>query len=200
VPQGRYTVFDGEGAVAGTEDFRCAPGPMGWRYFSEIDTTRPQPHHETVDVAVDAAWRIARVRIDNGEHDILLEPRADTLAGYRDSTPIEIPYGPGLHLDVFTPATNAITCRRLEGTEEIDVIYLHPATLQPELVRQRYERRGDERVPTPVGTFDAARWTFTAMGSGWSADLWVAGDVVVKYETLFELERYEPGASGPRLV
>ena len=77
---------------------------------------------------------------------------------------------------------------------------LHPATLEPELVRQRYEQRGDERVPTPVGMFDAARWTFTAMDSGWSADLWVAGDVVVKYETLFELERYEPGASGPRLV
>jgi hypothetical protein len=173
---------------------------MGWRYFSEVDTSEPEPHHETIDVAVDAAWRVARLRIDTGTHDILLEPRGDSLTGYRDAEPIEIPYGPDLHIDYFTPATNAITCRRLQTTTEIDVVYLAPVTLEPERVRQRYERRGQETVQTPVGRFDAIRWTYTSLDSGWTADLWTAGDVVVKYETLFELERYEPGASGPRLV
>jgi hypothetical protein len=51
-------------------------------------------------------------------------------------------------------------------------------------------------VLTPVGTFDATRWRYTALSSGWTADLWVAGDVVVKYERLFDLEWYDPGASG----
>jgi len=200
LPQGRYSVSDGEGSVVGGEEFRCAPGPMGWRYFSEVDTADPQPHHETIDIAVDAGWRIARLRIDTGAHDILLEPRGDALAGYRDSVPVEIPYGPAMHLDYFTPATNAITCRRLEGTAEIEVLYLGAVTLEPERVRQRYERHGEEDVATPVGRLNATRWTFTDIDSGWSADLWMAGDIVVRYERLFELERYEPGASGPRLV
>jgi hypothetical protein len=200
VPQGRYAVSDGEGSVVGREEFRCAPGPMGWRYFSEVDTTAPEPHHETIDIAVDAAWRVARLRIDTGAHDILLEPQGDVLTGYRDSVAIEIPYGPELHVDYFTPATNAITCRRLEATAEIDVVYLAPVTLELARLPQRYVRHGDEEVETPVGRFSATRWTFVALDSGWTADLWVAGDTVVRYDSLFELERYEPGASGPRLV
>jgi hypothetical protein len=118
----------------------------------------------------------------------------------RDGEPVDVPYGRDLHLDVFTPATNAITCHRLEGTTEIDVVYVDPDELRPRRVRQRYDLRGAERVATPVGSFDATRWTFTSLDPDWSADLWVAADIVVRYERLFELERYEPGASGPRLV
>src|SRR5712691_9369712 len=111
MPFGRYTVFGEGGKPVGTEEFRCAPGPMGWRYFSQVEATDLSPHHETLDFAVDADWRIARLRIATGEHDILLEPGSDgtTLTGYRDNEPIEIPYGPDVHLDYFTPATNAIT-------------------------------------------------------------------------------------------
>ena len=193
MPTGRYTVLGDDGAPSGTEDFRCAPGPMGWRYFSDIRTD----HHEIVDIAVDRDWRIARLRIDTGEHDILLEPRGDTLTGYRDRREIEIPYGPQMHLDYFTPATNAITCRRLTETTEIEVVYLEPVTLEPTMVRQRYElQRPRAASTTPVGTFEATRWTYTSLDSGWTADLWIAGDTVVRYDRLFTLEEYEPGASG----
>lgn len=195
MPLGRYSVLGDDGLPAGTEEFRCAPGPMGWRYFSEVQTD----HHETLDVAVDADWRIARVRADTGSHDILLEPRGDVLAGYRDRREIEIPYGPDMHLDIYTPATNVITVRRLTGTAEIDVVYLAPVTLEPSRVRQRYEHLGAADVQTPVGTFEATRWKFTDLDSGWSADLWVAGDVVVAYERLFTLEWYDPGANGARV-
>ncbi|MGA9160004.1 MAG: putative glycolipid-binding domain-containing protein [Actinomycetota bacterium] len=202
MPFGRYTVFGDDGDPVGTEEFRCAPGPMGWRSFSQVQTSVPSPHRETLDFAVNTDWRIARVRIDTGEHDLLLEPNVtgDALTGYRDRRPIEIAYGPETHLDYFTPATNAITTRRLGITAEIDVVYLEPVTLEPSRVRQRYELVGDERVRTPVGAFDATRWRFTAIGSGWTADLWVAGDIVVRYERLFELEWLDPGASGPRPV
>ncbi len=196
MPLGRYTVLGDDGTPVGTEEFRCAPGPMGWRYFSEVQTD----HREIVDVAVDADWRIARVRIDTGDHDILLEPRGDVLTGYRDRREIEIPYGSADHLDYFTPATNAITVRRLDDTAEIEVVYLEPVTLAPSRVRQRYERLGVEIVATPVGRFEADRWRFTDVASGWTADLWVAGDVVVAYERLFELGWYEPGANGARPV
>jgi hypothetical protein len=200
MPFGRYTVFGEDGEPVGTEEFRCAPGPMGWRYFAEIETTDPVPHHETLDVAVDADWRIARVRIQNPEHEVLLEPGSDALTGWLDRTPIEIPYRPGLHLDVFTPATNAISVQRLSRTAEIDVVYLAPYTLEPSRVRQRYERIGDERVETPVGAFHATRWRFTALESGWTSDLWVARDLVVRYERLFELAWLDPGASGPQPI
>jgi hypothetical protein len=196
MPKGRYTLLRDDGGPVGTESFRCAPGPMGWRYFSDVDTTDPSPHREIVDVAVDDVWRVARVRMDTGEHHVLLEPRGGALVGFRDDAQIEIPYGPDEHLDYLTPATNLITTKRLTGTTEIDVVYLAPVTLEPSRVRQRYELRGTEEVATPSGRFAAARWTFTALDSGWTADLWVADDVVVAYDRLFELAWYEAGASG----
>ena len=196
MPSGRYTVLGDDGEPVGTESFRCAPGPMGWRYFSDVDTTDPAPHREVIDVVVDADWRVARLRIDTGQHDLLLEPRGDLLTGYRDGRAIEIGYGRDMHLDYFTPATNAVTTRRLAGTTEIDVVYLAPETLEISRTRQRYELRGPERIATPSGTFDAVRWTFTALDSEWTSDLWVAGDTVVAYEGLFDLTWYEAGASG----
>jgi hypothetical protein len=65
-------------------------------------------------------------------------------------------------------------------------------------VRQRYQLKAYEGIETAVGRFDATRWTYTSLDSGWTSDLWVAGDVVVRYERLFELEGYEAGASGPQ--
>lgn len=196
MPSGRYTVLGDDGIPVGTESFRCAPGPMGWRYFSDVDTTEPTRHREVIDVVVGSDWRIARVRIDTGDHDLLLEPRGHALVGYRDGDAIEVEYGPDLHLDYFTPATNAVTTRRLTTTTEIAVVYLAPVTLEVSRLEQRYELRGPDRVRTPAGTFDAIRWTFTALDSGWTSDLWVAGDTVVAYERLFELAWYEAGASG----
>ena len=198
MPQGRYTVLGDDGKTVGTESFRCAPGPMGWRYFSDVDTTDPSPHREVIDVVVDSDRRIARVRIDTGEHDLLLEPRGDVLTGYHDGREIEIEYGPDVHLDYFTPATNAVTATRLPGTSEIDVVYLAPVTLEASRTEQRYELRGPEQIETPAGRFEAVRWTFTALDSGWTSDLWVAGDTVVAYDRLFELAWYEAGASGPQ--
>lgn len=199
MPFGRYTILD-DGVTVGTEEFRSAPGPMGWRSFSEVDTRLPYPHHETIDVAVDAAWRLANLRIATGERELLLRPDPDGefLRGALDHEPIEIAFGPDVHVDYLTPATNAVTVRRLGSTAEIEVLYLEPVSLEPTRVRQRYELLGEERVATAAGTFEAARWRFTALDSGWTSDLWVAGETVVRYERLYELEWLDPGASGPR--
>lgn len=197
MPSGRYAVRGRTGDVVGTEDFRSAPGPMGWRYFSEIRRDEPTPHGEIVDVAVDAEWRIVRARIETGEHSIALEPRDGSLAGIRDREPIQVAWGAEMHLDYLSPAFNAITAQRLDGTSEIDVVYLEPVGVEPTLVRQRYELLGSQEVATPVGRFRADRWRYTALGSGWTSDLWVADDVVVRYDRAFELISYEAGASGP---
>ncbi len=200
MPAGTYSIVGDDGAQVGTEDFRCAPGPMGWRYFSEIDTAEHGQHHETFDVVVDADWRIARVRIDTGAHRLLLEPGDGVLTGWRDQQPLEVAWAPEDHLDYLTPATNLITTKRLTGTTEIEVVFIEPFTLLPVRDRQRYELQGGEKVDTPVGRFDAVRWTYTSLDSGWTGDLWVAGDTLVRYDGIFALQRYEPGASGPRTM
>lgn len=190
--------MDGDGNAVGTEDFRCAPGPAGWRYFSEISTREPSPHDEIVDLVVDASWRPVRVRISTGSHDLLLAAEGDALRGSLDGGSVTAPWGPNRHIDYLSPAFNAVTANRLDRTTDIEVVYLEAVTCTPTEERQRYELLGDEEVATPVGEFSAQRWRYTALSTGWSRDLWVAGDVVVRYEGLFELDVYEAGASGPR--
>ena len=197
MPSGRYSVRGSGGDVVGTEDFRSAPGPAGWRYVSEIERSEPTQHRETVDVVVDASWRIVRTRIETGSHEIVLEPADGVLAGVRDGERIEIGWGDEMHLDYLSPSFNAITTQRLDGTAEIDVVSLEPVTLVPTTTRQRYELQRREVVDTPAGRFEAARWGYTALPSGWSSELWVADDVVVRSDRAFELLSYEPGATGP---
>jgi hypothetical protein len=188
--------MDGAGAVVGTEEFRAARAPAGWRYVSEIRTSDPEPHRETVDLVVDDAWRPRRLRIDTGTHELLVSAADGTLAGTRDGAPVEIPWD-GEDVDYLSPCFNGVTAERLASTAEIEVLYLEPFTLETRVERQRYELLGDEQVTTPVGRFTARAWRYTALPSGWSRLLWVADGIVVAYEDLFELVAYEPGASGP---
>jgi hypothetical protein len=200
VPAGRYAVLGEGGARVGTEEFRCAPGPMGWRYFSDVQTNEPVPHRETIDVVTDADRRPIRLRVATGDHELFLQAQKGVLAGFRDGELLELAWGPDIHIDYYTPGTNAVTCMRLDGTSEIDVIYVEPYELTASRVRQRYELIGEEEVETPAGTFGATRWRFTALDSGWTGDLWIAGDTVIAYERLFTLEWFEPGATGAHPV
>lgn len=197
MPVARYTVMDGDGRAVGTEDLRCAPGPAGWRSFSTIQTLVPEPHREVVDLVVDADWRPVRVRIETEAHHLVVLAEGERLVGRRDGRPVDVALPAGTELDYLSPAFNAVTANRLAGSVELDAVYVSPFTLEPSLQRQRYELAGDEQVDTPVGAFRARRWRFTAVADGWSRSLWVAGDVVVAYEGLFELVEYEPGPRGP---
>jgi hypothetical protein len=193
VPAGRYTVMDGDGGVVGMEAFRCAPGPAGWRYFSEIETSHPDPHRELVDFVVDRQWRPLRLRVETGSHALLLSAEGDRLRGERDGEPLDLPFGPETELDYLSPAFNAVTVNRLTRTTEIEVVYLLPVTCEAVPARQRYELIGDEEVETPVGRFAGRRWQYTSLDSGWTRPLWVAGDVVVAFEGFFALAEYQPG-------
>jgi hypothetical protein len=198
MPVGRYRVMDGEGRVVGTEDFRCAPGPAGWRYFADIETSDPEPHRERIDYVVDGSWRPVRLTVGTGTHSLVLRSTGDELVGERDGEPLEIPFGPEMEIDYLSPSFNAVTANRLGGTRDIEVVYLEPVTCEPVPARQRYELvEPEDAVRTPVGEFRAPRWRYSALPDGWTGQLWVAGDVVVAFERLFELEAYEPGSRGP---
>lgn len=197
MPAGRYTVMDGSGRPVGTESFRCAPGPAGWRYFAEIETSVPEPHREVVDFVVDDSWRPVRLRIETGSHDLAMIVEDDQATAVLDGAAVEAAFGPEIEVDYLSPCFNAVTANRLGRSAEIEVLYIRPVTCEPVAVRQRYELRGQEEVATPVGRFRAARWQYTYLGTGWTRPLWVAGDVVVAYEDVFELAEYDPGRSGP---
>jgi hypothetical protein len=195
VPTGTYAIADERGERIGTEEFRCAPGPMGWRYVSTIHTAEPSPHGETVDLVVDTAWRPVRLRVETGEHSLMLVADGGRLIGHRDGEDVDLEFGER-ELDYLSPAFNAVTANRLAGTAAFDVWYFEPFTVEPVAVRQRYEHRGIEPIDTPAGAFEATRWGFEALDSGYASEFWTAGDVVVRYAGLYELEAYEPGASG----
>jgi hypothetical protein len=198
MPVGRYRVLDGEGRPVGTEDFRCAPGPAGWRYFADIETSDPEPHRERVDFVVDGNWRPVRLDVQTGSHSLTLRSSGESLVGERDGRALEIPFGPETEIDYLSPSFNAVTVNRLGGSRDIEVVYLEPVTCEPSTMRQRYDLlEPKETVRTPVGEFEAVRWRYTSLQGGWTGELWVAGEVVVAFERLFELEAYDPGSGGP---
>lgn len=197
MPTGTYRVLDGAGTPVGTEEFRSGTAPSGWRYVSTISTREPSPHIETVDLVVDADSRPVRCHIDTGSHILRLAAEGGLLAGSLDGAPIEEAWGAGTHLDYLSPCFNAATGGRLDETAEIDVVYIEAVTCEIRRVRQRYEWLGREEAATPVGRFEADAWRYTALDSGWSRRLWIAGTIVVAYEDLFELVEYRPGQTGP---
>ncbi|MGZ4114258.1 MAG: hypothetical protein ACXVQT_04170 [Actinomycetota bacterium] len=195
MPAGSYVIED-EGRRVGTEAFRCAPGPMGWRYVSDIETSLPAPHRETVDLVADASWRPVRMRVDTGEHSLLLQRDGDRLAGHRDGEPLELSFPDDRELDYLSPAFNAVTAMRYGRSVEFEAWFFDPVTIEPRPMRQRYEHRGEEDVETPAGRFRAVRWGYEALDTGYVSKFWTAGDVVVRYDRYLELETYEPGARG----
>ena len=196
MPAGSYVIVN-EGRRLGTEEFRCAPGPMGWRYVSRIETSLPAPHLETVDLVADAAWRPVRLRVETGEHALLLQRDGDRLAGHRDAEALELDLD-DRELDYLSPAFNAVTAMRYGRTADFDVWFFDPVTIEPRPMRQRYEHRGEEDMDTPAGRFRAVRWGYAVLDTGYESEFWTAGEVVVRYTNYLELDTYEPGASGAR--
>jgi hypothetical protein len=181
-----YRLSDG-----GTEQFRCAPGPMGWRYFSTVQDTRGTTN---VDLSVDASWRPVRVRIQTPEHHLLLSARGSIL----DDEQPDVTFEPGSQtVDFPSPCFPLATARRLGGSGEIDVVSLDPGTLQPSTERHRFDAGADEEIATPIGRFVARAYRHIAPRAHSSRALWIAGDVVVAGGGL-ELAAYDPGGRGPR--
>ncbi|TMK51064.1 MAG: hypothetical protein E6G59_09200 [Actinobacteria bacterium] len=133
-----------------TEQFRCAPGPMGWRYFSTIQDARGATN---VDLSVDAAWRPVRVRILTPEHHVLMSARGSI----QDDEPLDVPFDPEtITVDFGSPCFPLATARRLGGSGEIDATVIDGeagelmasghATHFARAVDRRGRRRGRRRT------------------------------------------------------
>jgi len=194
MPSGLYRLFDETGASTGTEQFRCAPGPMGWRYFSTVQDARGVTN---VDLSVDAAWRPVRVRIQTPEHHVLVSARAGSLTGVLDDEHLDVAFDQAtMAVDYPSPCFSLATARRLGETSEMDALSFDPETLQPLSEHHRFEAGEEEEIATPVGRFAARAWRHIAPRPRFSRALWIAGDVVVAGDGL-ELAAYDPGGRGP---
>lgn len=197
---GRYHLLDGAGHHFASEDFRCAPGPMGWRYVSTVQHVGTGAAEDIVDLAVDAAWRPVRLRLEGAGHTLLVGIREDRIGGLYDGRPMDLPWDPSALIHYRSPCFFAVAANRLSAVKEptdVDAIVVDPATLVPLRSRHRYAPGSEEVIDTPAGKFRGRRWTFLSVDAGERA-LWVAGDVVLWVEGLVELASLEPGATGPR--
>lgn len=195
MPAGQYQIF-GDDDVVAMEAFRSAPGPAGWRYFSTVSWMDGTTGN--VDLSVNASWEPVRVRVQAGAHHTLLMVRGPAVNGVLDDEEVSLPYESSMSIEFPSPAFLAATARRLGSeTAELEVLALDPETLRAHRETHRYEFVGAEAVETPVGTFEAQRWHFIAPRPRFSRSFWVAGDVCVAAEDLYELVTYEALANGP---
>ncbi len=196
MPAGQYRLITDGGEPLGFEAFRSAPGPVGWRYFST--TTLLDGGTGNVDLSVNAAWEPMRVRIQNSAHHTLLLPRGETLQGILDEDELSIPFDRDRSIEYPSPAFLAAAARRFGDTAEVEALAIDPVTLQTRAETHRYENVGPEAIDTAAGTFDAEHWRFIAPRPRFSRSFWVAGDVCVAAEDLYELVSYEALSNGPR--
>ena len=197
MPSGLYRLFDESGTPLGTEQFRCAPGPMGWRYFSTVQDARGVSN---VDLSVDASWRPVRVRIQTAEHHLLVSARGDQFAGILDDGQLELPFDQEtMTADYPSPCFPLVAMKRLGETSEIDALSFDPETLRAGIEHHRYEAGESEEITTPVGRFAVRAWRHIAPRPRFSRALWIAGDVVVAGDGL-ELVAYDPGGRGPQVI
>ena len=188
MPSGLYRYPDGR-----IEQFRAAPGPMGWRYFSTVQSSSGITR---VDLSVDAGWRPVRVRIETPAHHLLLSARGSIL----DDEPLDVSFDPQRQaVDFPSPCFPLATARRLGKTAEIATLAIDPGSLSLSNETHRFEAGDDEDVETPVGRFVARAYGHVAPRPHFSRALWIAGDVVVAADGL-ELAVYDPGGQGPRPV
>ncbi len=192
-PAGRYTILDADGSPAGSEDFRSAPGPAGWRYFATVAAAGGPA---LVDLAVDAAWRPVRVRIESEAGRTLLNASPQGhLRGVLGDAPGEVPLGERL-LHYPSPGFLVAIMRAPDRGTSLDVTALDPDTWRLAEERWAVERSDDEALDTPVGRFVAERWTIETRS--WRRVVWLAGDMVAAEEGRLELADFEPGPAGPR--
>lgn len=186
MPTARYDLLDSKGEKIGTEDLRCAPGPMGWRSFSTIVRDGVMTR---ADISVDSAWKPVRIRIENDEHHLLLARRGTTYAAqldgerfeFEDATVIQFP----------APAFLVAASRASTSGGSTPAIGIDLLTLRPSIAASTLETTGVmEEVETAVGVFTAQRWTTGGR------DFWVAGDMLVAGPGM-TLATYDKGGQGP---
>ena len=175
MPRGVYLLGSDDGGAV--ERFSCAAGAAGWRYAATSERGR-------VDVVVDTRWRQVRVELTGGGWTIrggvagreLLwvrsggaEPveHAATAVGFAGASP---------GLTVAIARTLALSAG---SSADLRVVTVDPRTLATREVPQRWQLVSVTEQATETRPLPVERYAVTDLETGETAQLHVAGDVVL---------------------
>jgi hypothetical protein len=153
VPTGEYLLSDPhDGTPLAVERFRCARGPVGWRYVAtrHLAEAPDGPAVGRVDVTVDDRWRQLRVEITAGGWLVRGGLGGDGLTWLRraaDGTgEVEEYVRPAAGFAGASPALLVCAARMAalapEGQADLPVIVLTPPGLAARTARQRWRLDG----------------------------------------------------------
>jgi hypothetical protein len=205
MPTGEYLLSDThDGTLLAVERFRCAAGPVGWRYVATRHLPGTSGSGEgvigRVDVTVDARWRQLRVEVATGGWLVRGGLTAAGVAWVRrpeDGTGeveehTEAAFGFAAPSPAFLVCAARFAALAPEGQADLRLVALTPPGLAATTVRQRW--RLDGRTTHRADDAEVLVDDFTVLdldlGSGGAVHL--AGDVVLAAPGVDLAELAEP--------
>ncbi|MCM2390056.1 hypothetical protein [Streptomyces albipurpureus] len=197
MPRGRYSLHDPhDHSPLGEEHFQCAPGPLGWRYVSQI-TTPAGDHAGSVDLALDELGRPIRLEL----HAASWQVRAAALDGVTwvrsDPTGTHATEG-NVRAHTFSgtsPAFLIATARLLRLTPHsthtrVRLVAFTDPVLAPRTLDQSWALVNSEAHATDNGPLMVDEYQVSALDTGEQHTIHIAGDVVLTAPGI-ELESLE---------
>jgi len=186
MPRGRYSLYDPHDRTPlGYEDFHCATGPFGWRYFSQL--TGPTGEHTgSVDLTLDQLGRPLRLELHAGGWRV----RGAALDGVTwvrtDSTGTEAQEG-NVAAHSFTgssPAFLIATSRLLRPgaggpAQRVRLVALTPPVLAPRTLDQLWTLTDTESHATDNGPLTVENYQVSDVDTGERRPIHISGDVVL---------------------
>ncbi len=177
-----YAVFQGE-APAGRERchlYRRAKG--GYWMTAELDLAWPFLHHEYLELQSAPDWRpeslVVRLSGDQRRDGVY---RADgltwqaTIQTDQETVERAVPWGTQTCLETSSICSYIFTVNRIEfpsealsASAELSVVLIDLPSLEPVLVRRRYDYLGPERITTPAGDWLATHYAVAGATHLWA--------------------------------
>ena len=206
---GEYLISDPhDGVPLAVERFRCAAGPVGWRYVAtrHLPGTGESGVVGRVDLTVDARWRQLRVEVTAGGWLVRGGLGGTGLTWLRraeDGTGDVAEYArQAAGFAVASPAFLVCAARMAEqapgGQVDLPLVALTPPGLAATTVRQRWRldgrstHRSDDGAEIVVDDF-----TVLDLDLGTGGPVHLAGDVVLAAPGVDLADLTEPGAAAP---
>lgn len=188
MPRGRYSLYDlHDRTPLGEEHFHCATGPFGWRYTAR--TTAPGGAESgSVDLTLDTQGRLVRLELHAGPWQVRGVP-LDGLTWVRsDAEGAEAREG-NAAAHGFTGASPAFlvaTARLLarqpgpaRAATRFRLVAMTPPVLAPRTLDQSWALVDSTAHATDSGPLVVEEYQVTALDTGETGTVHLAGDVVL---------------------
>jgi hypothetical protein len=208
VATGEYLLSDPhDGAPLAVERFRCAAGPVGWRYVAtrHLPGTGDAGLIGRTDVTVDARWRQLRVevaaggwlvrggrsgtgltwvrRAEDGSGEVA--EHAEQAVGFAAASP------------AFLVCAARLAALAPGGQADLRLVALTPPGLAATALRQRWRLDGHTTHRADGAEIEVDDFTVLDLDAGSGGAVHLAGDVVLAAPGVDLVELGEPGAAAP---